>query len=87
LYADLKFRAGEDVRAAEMVAMVENHPACDTDSLDEMKPLKAKITAKLSEDIRSVAEKRGKKLDLDKIVEGLLVTRQTTIASVEEEET
>ena len=83
LFADLKFRSGEHVRAAEIVAMVENHPACDTDSLEEMKPLKEKLSGKLSEPILKVAATRGKKLNFDKIVDDLVALRPSTVFPAE----
>jgi len=70
-FARLKALAGEPVRAAEWVGLIQSHPSCETDAEQRSGALLAELRQTLPAAELEAALGRGKSLDLQTVLEGL----------------
>lgn len=72
-FAALRLRGGDAIHAAELAGLLVNHPARHPDLLKMLDQLIPALEGVLRADDLTAAMERGKTLDLDKIVRGLLI--------------
>jgi hypothetical protein len=71
-FARYKARIGNVERALELLGLVLNHPATDSEINDHCGPLLDELTAELPSEIVEAAMERGKSQGLDDVVRELL---------------
>ncbi len=71
-FARLKAQAGEHMGAAEWLGLALNHPSAETDVLGRANALLSDLRAALPAEQLEAALERGKALDLDQVVAGIL---------------
>jgi len=76
-YARLKALAGQPLRAAEWLGLVQSHPSLDVDALVRADTLLAELRRTLPAEELEAAVERGKALDLQAVVDELMAETHT----------
>ena len=68
----LRAKTKQEEAAAELVGLVVNHPAVEADTMQVAEGILAELRGTLTEERVKAAMERGKAMDLESVVEGLL---------------